>query len=109
MSGGAKNYSFTTSQGKVKTVCKGFALSYDNKQRLGHDEMKKIVFGDLPSVDFTFSAIKIDKTHRVMTKEAVKGKPTKRYKFVYDKRVVSEFNMESKCIETYPFGYHGKA
>ena len=68
VSGGPKNYSYITESGKCKTVCKGFALSYENSLKLGHVEMKDIVFGNLDNVHLDFSEIKVSSNHVVSNK-----------------------------------------
>ncbi|KNC99233.1 uncharacterized protein SPPG_05489 [Spizellomyces punctatus DAOM BR117] len=121
VSGGAKNYSYILNKtGRAKTVCKGFTLSYENGLNLGHESMKDIVFNPRyiddegiekeSCVNFNFSEINISKTHSVRNKTKIiipekNNLPSKKYKFVYNKRVVQEFNSESKVIETLPFGF----
>ncbi|TPX53505.1 DNA-directed DNA polymerase [Powellomyces hirtus] len=102
VSEGPKNYSYVTRKGKAKTVCKGFALSYENSLQLGHHNMKDIVFGNEDAVAFKFREIAVSRTHVVSNKQKPivieNENSSKKYKFVYDKRVVQDFNSASKGL-----------
>ncbi|TPX52990.1 DNA-directed DNA polymerase, partial [Powellomyces hirtus] len=106
VSGGPKNYSYVTRKGKAKTVCKGFALSYENSLQLGHHNMKDIVFGKEDAVAFKFRKIAVSRTHVVSNKQKPivieNENSSKKYPFVYDKRLSGSGKVKQTARKTGP-------
>ena len=97
VSGGPKNYSYRTKNGK--TVCKvrGFTLNYRGSQNLNFAAMCSQICNPNWVPVYLENPHFIRRDAKTKTIHTVKLK--KKYNLVYDKRVVQGFN-------TFPYGYH---
>ena len=102
VSGGAKNYGYKTARGKVECKVRGFTLNVRGKEVLNYDSMKKLVHKELKEGQKT----QLEVTNPSHFKRNTKQKDislvsqTKKYKLVFDKRVI-----DSQSMISYPFGY----
>ena len=93
---GPKNYCYKTSSGKTKCVVKGFSLSHVSSLKLNFESLKQVVLEDrakrigVEQLKFTRDKNSWDIKTSVVEKM---------YRFVYDKRVLTE------NYETLPYGY----
>ena len=96
VSGGPKNYAYQTKNGK--TVCKvrGFTLNYRGSQKLNFTTMCAQVCSPNGEEIYLENPHFIKRNAKTKTIHTVKLK--KKYKLVYDKRVIQGFN-------TFPYGY----
>jgi len=104
VSGGPKNYGYTTKKGHVKCKVRGFRLNSEGKTQLNYDVMRQNVLDEIQK-----PLLKARQTQVVKTYQIVRD-PThyklftfpdyKRYQLVYDKRVVDPISFH-----TYPYGY----
>ena len=103
VSGGAKNYGYRTARGKVECKVRGFTLNVRGKEVLNYDTMKKLVFKDLKEGKRSQLEVTNPSHFKRNTKQKDIGlvSQTKKYKLVFDKRVVDPESMIS-----YPFGYY---
>ena len=103
VSGGAKNYGYKTARGKVECKVRGFTLNVRGKEVLNYDTMKKLVFKDLKEGKRSQLEVTNPSHFKRNTKQKDIGlvSQTKKYKLVFDKRVVDPESMIS-----YPFGYY---
>ena len=95
VSGGPKNYSFRYGDNEQKCVVKGFKLNHENSQILNHENMIRMVIGDIKELTL------VNETRQ--NKQIVNKYEEKVYSFGYDKRAIKY--ISDSCIETYPFGY----
>ena len=105
VSGGPKNYGYTTHQGKVCCKVRGFTLNVRGHQQLNYDVMKSNVLQEIQQP--------LDKRHLTdvhnphfftrhpVTKRIRVLPRTKQYALVFDKRVVQPDRFTSL-----PYGYH---
>ena len=98
VSGGPKNYSFIYGDNKQKYVIKGFTLNHENAQILNHENMIRMVKGEIKEL----TLVNENKITR-QNKQIVNKYNEKVYSFGYDKRSIKYISEE--CIETYPYGY----
>nr|DAC81407.1 TPA_asm: PolB-C [Rhodactis coral adintovirus] len=97
VSGGPKNYAYQTKNGKTTCKVRGFTLNYRGSQKLNFSAMCAQVCNPSEEPIFLENPHFIKRNSKDKTLETVSL--TKKYKLVYDKRVVQGFN-------TYPYGYH---
>ena len=97
VSGGPKNYSYQTKNGK--TVCKvrGFTLNYRGSQNLNFAAMCSQICNPNGEPIYLENPHFIKRDAKTKTIHTVKLK--KKYNLIYDKRIVHGFN-------TIPYGYH---
>ena len=120
VSGGPKNYAYTTVKGKQTCKIRGFTLNHTNAQLLNFDSVQDMVHRVNPSKSLTFKNVKrkrdTDETDDVPAKIIRVTNPSKicrdkfsnivynrqehkKYRVVYDKRVILE------NLDTVPYGY----
>ena len=98
VSGGPKNYSFRYGDNEQKCVVKGFRLNHENAQILNHENMIRMVIGDIKEL----TLVNENKITR-QNKQIVNKYEEKSYTFGYDKRAIQY--ISDSCIETLPYGY----
>ena len=119
VSGGPKNYSYETADGKFHTKVKGFNLNYEVSQKINHNSMIKLVKGVLEN---TQDITKMDKdqlaeyhaeTHIKVGYDTIKRglnhilsneHQDRNYGMVYDKRSILPPDQYG-TYDTIPFGY----
>ena len=96
VSGGPKNYAYTTDTGSMVVKVRGFTLNYQNSQIINFQTMKDMVLGKIDSLEVTNpSKITRDKKRQ----KIINKSETKLYKTVYTKRhLLPDYN-------TIPYGY----
>ena len=102
VSGGAKNYGYQTAGGKVECKVRGFTLNVRGKTVLNYDTMKKLVLKELKEGEKTDLQV-CNPSHfkrNTKRKDIQLVEQTKKYRLVFDKRVIDPQSMMS-----YPFGY----
>ena len=101
VSGGPKNYAYTTNQGKTVVKVKGFGLNYETSQKINLDSMLLMIMKAktnekmsvaVPVLDFQINKLKatIKTNHNAV----------KKYEFVYDTRWV-----DWESLKTFPIGF----
>ena len=104
ISGGAKNYSYKTRQGKTECKVRGFSLNVRGKQELNFNTMKATILSEIEHPQEEMRVIRtVNPNHfqRDTTNKSIKlVHQVKNYKLVFDKRVLDPQNKMS-----YPFGY----
>ena len=103
VSGGAKNYGYRTARGKVQCKVRGFTLNVRGQETLNFNTMRKNILAVL-SGEKEAEIVQTNPTHfkrNVLQKDVSVGPQRKRYRLVFDKRVV---DPESRI--SYPFGYY---
>ena len=104
VSGGAKNYGYTTRGGKTECKVRGFSLNVRGKQVLNFNTMKANILAEIEDPQEERRVIRVnnpnhfkrDNTHKkIKLVEQVKN-----YKLVFDKRV-----LDADTKISYPFGY----
>ena len=98
VSGGPKNYSFIYGDNKQKCVIKGFTLNHENTQILNHENMIRMVKGEIKEL----TLVNENKITR-QNKHIVNKYNEKIYRFGYDKRSIKYISEDH--IETFPYGY----
>ena len=104
-SAGPKNHSYECSNPSKNCVkIKGITLNYGNSDKIGVEEMFDIVVGNSSHIDFVNES-KITRDRK--TKEVYNRRESKKYRFVYDKRVVPDptDGFFKGRIDTLPFGF----
>ncbi|XP_066279615.1 uncharacterized protein [Branchiostoma lanceolatum] len=96
-SGGAKNYSYLAADNSTVTKVRGFTLNFHNQKLINFPVMKDMV------TDRSTDSVDIVDEHKIVrdkkTKKILSKRQVKRYRLVYDKRVIQDdFN-------TLPYGY----
>jgi len=112
ISGGPKNYSYETDDGKSHTKIKGFTLNYetirdleiDGKVRKGLNHQTMIDIVNDRDKDDNFVKIDYSQIVRKPDKALYTVASTKTYSFCYDKRYICEPD-ENGNIDTLPFGH----
>ena len=102
VSGGAKNYGYTTSESKVECKVRGFTLNVRGMAVLNYSSMKSTILSELEDGEEETLQV-TNPSHfkrNTTTKEIGLVEQTKHYRLVFDKRVV---DLPSK--QSYPFGY----
>ena len=104
VSGGPKNYGYTTNKGKVECKVRGFRLNSEGKSQLNYNVMRQNVLDEIQKPQKHPRQTQVMKTHQIVrdpTHYKLFTFPDyKRYKLVYDKRVV-----DAITFQTYPYGY----
>ena len=101
---GPKNYGYRTKDGKVECKVRGFTLNARGQSQLNFDLLKANVIDEVtvpleePRVIPVHNPLKIKRDASTKTLETVKE--TKRYRVVFDKRVV-----DPDTFQSYPYGY----
>ena len=98
---GPKNYGYRTHQGKVECKVRGFTLNARGQDQLNFDLLKANVIDDVTTPLDEPRVIPVYNPH---TKTLTTVKETKRYKVVFDKRVV-----DPDTFLSYPYGYEKQA
>ena len=104
VSGGAKNYGYRTRGGKFECKVRGFTLNVRGSAVLNYTTMKDNILAELENPTEEPRVIPVvNPNHfkRDSTRKSIKlVEQVKRYKLVFDKRVI---DVPSK--RSYPFGY----
>jgi hypothetical protein len=98
VSGGPKNYAFTTFDGQTEMKVKGITLNYINKKVINLETLRDMVQGGGPDYVEVTNPNKICRD--VKNTQLISKEETKRYKIVYNKRV-----LQRDGISTLPYGY----
>lgn len=93
---GPKNYSYKTNTGRTKCVVKGFSISNVTSLKINFESLKKIC---LENRDDKISVEQTKFTRNKDTWDIQTSVVDKMYKFVYDKRVLTD------DYKTIPYGY----
>ena len=101
ISGGPKNYAYTTNNGKAETKIRGITLDYAATKKINFDVMRHLVDSHVNchneekvTVDMQFKITRDKKEKNIVTKKMKKD-----YRIVYNKRVITE------NYATLPYGY----
>ena len=104
VSGGPKNYGYTTNQGHVECKVRGFRLNSEGKTQLNYDIMRQNVLDEIQKPQKHPRQTQVVKTHQIVrnpkTYELHTFPEYKWYRLVYDKRV-----LDPQTFFTYPYGY----
>ena len=112
VSGGAKNYGYQTSGGKFECKVRGFTLNVRGREKLNYHSMKQYILNNLPTLQSREEEEQEEEEdhiavhypnhfHRNQTDKTMNLTDlTKKYRLVFDKRVVDRRNYRS-----HPFGY----
>ena len=104
VSGGAKNYAFTTRGGKTECKVRGFTLNVRGKEVLNFDTIKRNILSEIDDPQEERRVIRVKNPNhfqRNTTNKKIKlVHQVKNYGLVFDKRVV---DPETKI--SFPFGY----
>jgi len=104
VSGGPKNYGYTTKKGKVECKARGFRLNSEGKTQLNFNVMKQNVLDEIQKPLLKPRETSVYKTHRIVrdpqTYQLYTYPQRKEYRLVYDKRV-----LDAKTFQTYPYGF----
>ena len=104
VSGGPKNYGYTTNQGHVECKVRGFRLNSEGKTQLNYDIMRQNVLDEIQKPQKHPRQTQVVKTHQIVrnpkTYELHTFPEYKWYQLVYDKRV-----LDPQTFFTYPYGY----
>ena len=104
VSGGPKNYGYKTKKGKVECEVRGFRLNSEGKTQLNYDVMRQNVLDEIQHPQKEPQQTQVVKMHQIVrdakTYHLYAYPDYKRYKLVYDKRVIAP-----STFQTYPYGY----
>ena len=104
VSGGPKNYGYTTASGKVCCKVRGFTLNVRGSVQLNYDVMKRNVLQEVKDPADTRRLTDVHNPHfftRDPTTKRLRVLPRKKqYSLVFDKRVV-----QPDMFMSYPYGY----
>ena len=104
VSGGPKNYGYTTAAGKTCCKVRGFTLNVRGSSQLNYEVMKRNVQLEVQQPAYARRLTDVVNPHfftRDPTTKRIKVIPrTKQYALVFDKRVVDPVTYKS-----YPYGY----
>nr|XP_042912705.1 uncharacterized protein LOC122272780 [Parasteatoda tepidariorum] len=99
VSGGAKNYAYTTKSGKTCCKVRGFSLNARNSELLNFESVKHLVCSlDKETTIPIHNPSKI--TRQPKKKKVINTEETKNYRIVYNKRIVNP-----NGYTTLPYGY----
>ena len=101
---GPKNYGYRTHKGKTECKVRGFSLNTRGQEQLNFDILKKNIIEEITHPQPISNVIPVFNPHKIVRNPTTKQLSTeteiKRYKLVFDKRVVDSTNFQS-----YPYGY----
>ena len=101
---GPKNYGYRTKDGKVECKVRGFTLNTRGQEQLNFDLLKVNVIDEVTQPEEDPREIRVHNPHKIRrdveTKTLETVEETKRYKVVFDKRVV-----DPDTFRSYPYGY----
>ena len=104
VSGGPKNYGYTTNKGKVECKVRGFRLNSEGHTQLNYDVMRQNVQDEIQRPLPKPREIQVTKSHHIVREPKNYSLATypqhKWYRLVYDKRVI-----DPRTFNTYPYGY----
>ena len=104
VSGGPKNYGYTTNKGKVECKVRGFRLNSEGHTQLNYTVMRQNVQDEIKTPLPKPREIQVTKSHHIVRNPknyTLLTKPQhKWYRLVYDKRVI-----DPHTFNTYPYGY----
>ena len=104
VSGGPKNYGYTTNKGKVECKVRGFRLNSEGHTQLNYTVMRQNVQDEIKTPLPKPREIQVTKSHHIVRNPknyTLLTKPQhKWYRLVYDKRVI-----DPRTFNTYPYGY----
>ena len=108
VSGGPKNYGYTTKKGKVECKVRGFRLNSEGRTQLNYDVMRQNVLDEIQKPLLKPRQTQVVKTHQIVRNPKTYQLHTfpdyKQYQLVYDKRVI-----DPNTFKTYPYGYRKKS
>ena len=106
VSGGPKNYGYTTNKGHVECKVRGFRLNSEGKTQLNYNVMQQNVLDEIQNPLTKPSQTQVNKTYQIVRDpqhyKLYTFHESKFYQSAYDKRVV-----DPVTFQTYPYGYHG--
>ena len=101
---GPKNYGYRTHQGKVECKVRGFTLNVRGQAQLNFDLLKVNVIDEVTEPEEAPRELRVHNPHKIKrhadTKTLSTVEEAKRYKVVFDKRVV-----DPDTFLSYPYGY----
>ena len=104
VSGGPKNYGYTTKNEHVECKVRGFRLNSEGKTQFNYEIIKQNVLDEIQKPLLKPRETTVYNTHHIVrdpqTYQLFTFPQRKDYKLVYDKRVV-----DAKTFQTYPYGY----
>ena len=104
VSGGPKNYGYTTKKGKVECKVRGFRLNSEGKSQLNYTIMRQNVWDEIQKPLLKPCETQVHKTYQIVRDpknyQLYTFHESKFYQLVYDKRVVDPLTFR-----TYPYGY----
>ena len=104
VSGGPKNYGYTTKNGKVECKVRGFRLNSEGKSQLNYQVMKKNVLDEIEKPLLNPRQTQVINTHQIVrdpqTYQLYTEPRSKFYQLVYNKRVI-----DPHTFKTYLYGY----
>ena len=104
VSGGPKNYGYTTKNGHVECKVRGFRLNWEGKTQLNYNVMRQNFLDEIQKPLTKLRQTQVNKTHQIVRDpkhyELYTFHEFKFYQLVYDKRVVNP-----DTFKTYPYGY----
>jgi len=104
LSGGPKNYGYTTKKGRDKCKVRGFRLNSEGKTQMNYDVTRQNVVDELQHPQKEPRQTQVVKTHQIVrdakTYDFYTFPDYKRYPLVYNKRVI-----DPRTFQTYPYGY----
>ena len=104
VSGGAKNYGYTTKQGKVECKVKGFKLNVRGRATLNYEVVKRNVLAELDDPQEERRVVPVVNPNHFqrdqVSKKIALVEQRKKYGLVFDKRVVDPITRVSV-----PYGY----
>ena len=104
VSGGPKNYGYTTNEGHVECKVRGFRLNSEGKTQLNYNVMRQNVLDEIQQPLLKPRQIQVINTHHIVrdpqTYQLSTYPQQKQYQLVYNKRVI-----DPHTFKTYPYGY----
>ena len=104
VSGGPKNYGYTTNQGHVECKVRGFRLNSEGKTQLNYDVMRQDVKDEIERPLPKPRQNQVINSHQIVrnpTNYQLYTQPSSKfYQLVCNKRVI-----DPRTFKTYPYGY----
>ena len=101
---GPKNYAYNTKQGKQTCKVRGFTLNARGQRILHFNSMKELVFNEILEPEDEPRTLSLHTPHKITrctaTKTLLSVAQDKKYKLVFDKRVIDHDTYQS-----FPYGY----